>query len=123
MKPGLNGISRLISAIRNSLRGIYDAWVHEAAFRQDVSVAIFLLPISVWLAQSIVEWLILILPLFLLVIVELLNSAVENTVDRIGAGRHPLSGRAKDMASAAVMFCLILIATTWLALAWSRFHV
>lgn len=123
MKPGLSGISRLTSATRNSLRGIRDAWLHEAAFRHDVSIAVILLPISFWLAQSIVEWLLLILPLFLLVIVELLNSAVENTVDRIGAERHTLSGRAKDMGSAAVMFCLILIATIWLALAWSRFNV
>ena len=62
------------------------------------------------------------MPLFLLVIVELLNSAVENTVDRIGAERHTLSGRAKDLASAAVMFCLILIATVWLGIGWERFY-
>jgi diacylglycerol kinase (ATP) len=71
----------------------------------------------------LVEWLLLILPLFLLVIVELLNSAVESTVDRIGEEHHVLSGRAKDLAASAVMFCLILIAIVWLSVAWNRFYV
>lgn len=82
-----------------------------------------LLLLSFWLAQTLVEWLLLILPLFLLLIVEILNSAIENTIDRIGAEHHILSGRAKDMASSAVMFSLILIAIVWLSIAWGRFHV
>ncbi len=81
-----------------------------------------LLLLSFWLAQTLVEWLLLILPLFLLLIVEILNSAIENTIDRIGAEHHILSGRAKDMASSAVMFSLILIAIVWLSIAWGRFH-
>lgn len=81
-----------------------------------------LLALSFWLAQTLMEWLILILPLFLLIIVELLNSAIENTVDRIGEEHHVLSGRAKDVASAAVMFCLILVVVVWLSIAWSRFY-
>lgn len=85
-------------------------------------MAAILLPLSFWLAQTPVEWVLLILPLFLLVIVELLNSAIENTIDRIGAERHVLSGRAKDMGSSAVMFCLLLIAIIWLAMAWGRFY-
>ena len=63
----------------------------------------------------------MIVPLLLLIIVELLNSAIENTVDRFGGEQHVLSGRAKDMASSAVMFCLILIAIVWLSMTWSRF--
>ena len=63
----------------------------------------------------------LIIPLFLLIIVEILNSAIENTVDRFGTERHVLSGRAKDMGSAAVMFCLILIAIIWGSMTWSRY--
>lgn len=82
-----------------------------------------LLLLSFWLAQTLLEWLLLILPLFLLLIVELLNSAMENIVDRIGEERHILSGRAKDMGSAAVLFCLTLIAVVWLSMAWSRFYV
>ena len=96
---------------------------YESAFRQDTGISIVLLVLSFWLAQTLVEWLLLIFPLFLLLIVEILNSAIENTVDRIGEEHHILSGRAKDMASSAVMFCLFLIAITWISIAWSRFHV
>jgi diacylglycerol kinase (ATP) len=123
LKPGLSGISRIIAATSNSLRGIRDAWRHEAAFRQDVTLSALLLLLSFWMAQTLLEWLILILPLFLLLIVEILNSAIENIVDRIGEERHILSGRAKDMGSAAVLFCLILIAVVWLSMAWSKFYV
>lgn len=123
MKPGHTGIERIIKASGNSFRGIRDAFRHEAAFRQELGLTIVLLPLSFWLAQTIIEWLLLITPLFVLIIVELLNSAIENTVDRIGAQRHTLSGRAKDMASAAVMFSLIFLAVVWLSIAWSRFYV
>ena len=123
MKPGLSGIARIVAATKNSLRGIRDAWRFESAFRQDSVASVLLLLLSFWLAQTVVEWLLLIMPLFLLLIVEILNSAIENVVDRIGEERHILSGRAKDMASSAVMFCLILIAVVWLSIAWSRFYV
>jgi len=123
MKPGLTGIARIFAATTNSIRGMRDAWRYESAFRQDVGIAIVLLLLACWLAQTIVEWLLLILPLFLLLIVELLNSAIENAIDRIGPERHILSGRAKDMGSSAVMICLILIAVSWLAIAWGRFYV
>jgi len=123
VKPGLTGIDRIIKASGNSFHGIRDAFRHEAAFRQELGLAVILLPASVWLARTMLEWLLLITPLFVLIIVELLNSAVENTVDRIGAERHTLSGRAKDIASAAVMFALIFLAVIWLGIAWSRFYV
>jgi diacylglycerol kinase (ATP) len=123
VKTGLTGLTRIFAAGNNSLKGIRDAWVHESAFRQNVGLSIVLLILSVWLAETTVEWLLLIFPLFLLIIVELLNSAIESTVDRIGAERHTLSGRAKDMGSAAVFFCLVLIAIVWLSMAWSKFNV
>ena len=123
MKPGLGGITRIKAATRNSFRGIRDALRYESAFRQDAALSILLLLLSFWLAQTVVEWLLLIIPLFLLLIAEILNSAIENTVDRIGEEHHVLSGRAKDMGSSAVMFCLILIAIVWLSIAWSRFYV
>lgn len=123
MKPGLGGIARIKAATRNSFRGIRDALRYESAFRQDATITIVLFLLSFWLAQTVVEWLLLILPLFLLLIAEILNSAIENTVDRIGEEHHVLSGRAKDMGSSAVMFCLILIAIVWLSIAWGRFHV
>ena len=121
MKPGLTGIARILAATKNSFNGIRDAWAHESAFRQDVVGSIILFILSFGLAQTLLEWLTLIIPLFLLIIVELLNSAIENTVDRFGGERHILSGRAKDMASSAVMFCLILIAVVWLSMTWSRY--
>lgn len=121
MKPGLTGFARVIAATSNSINGIKDAWRYEAAFRQNSVGSLVLLVLSFFLAQTVVEWLILVMPLFLLAIVELLNSAIESAVDRIGAERHVLSGRAKDMASAATMFCLILIGTVWISMAWSRF--
>ncbi len=123
MKQEHNGASRLRQATRNSFRGIRDCWQLEEAFRYDVTIFVVLLPNSFWLARSFTEWLLLLFPLFLLLIVELLNSAVENTVDRIGEERHTLSGRAKDMGSSAVMFSLILLAIVWLGMAWARFHV
>ncbi len=122
MKPGLTGIKRINAASKNSMRGIRDAWHFESAFRQDVFISAVLLLLSFLLARTVVEWIILILPLFVLIIVELLNSAIENVVDRIGPERHELSGRAKDMGSSAVFFCLILIGVVWLGMAWSRFY-
>ena len=121
MKPGLTGIARILAASKNSLRGTRDAWRYESAFRQNSALSVVLLILSFHVEQTVVEWLILIMPLFLLAIVELLNSAIENTVDRIGPERHILSGRAKDIASAGTMFCLIMIATVWLSMAWSRY--
>jgi diacylglycerol kinase (ATP) len=121
VKPGLTGVTRIIAATRNSFRGIRDAWRHESAFRQDVALCCVLLVSSFFLADTVVEWLLLIMPLFLLVIVEIINSAIENTVDRFGGERHVLSGRAKDMASAAVFFCLMLIAVVWIGMAWSKY--
>lgn len=122
MKPGLTGIARLIAASKNSLRGMRDAFRYEAAFRQELALTVVLLPLSFYLAQTVVEWLLLVMPLFLLLMVELLNSAIENTVDRIGDEHHELSGRAKDMASAAIMICLVLLAIAWLGIAWNRFY-
>ena len=121
MKSGLTGLARLWQATFNSLNGIRDAFKHEAAFRQDVALCIVLLVLSFWLAQTLLEWLVLIIPLFMLIMVELLNSAIENTVDRIGEEEHVLSGRAKDIASAAIFFALVLIAVVWLSMTWSRF--
>ena len=116
-------MARLVAASRNSLRGMRDAFRYEAAFRQELALTAVLLPLSFYLAQTVVEWLLLVMPLFLLLMVELLNSAIENTVDRIGDEHNVLSGRAKDMASAAIMICLFLLAIAWLGVAWSRFYV
>jgi diacylglycerol kinase (ATP) len=121
IKPGKAGLRRVINATGHSIRGIKACWRNEAAFRQDVALSLILFALSFFVAESTTQWLALIAPLFLLLIVELLNSAVEATVDRIGSEHHEMSGRAKDIASAAVMLCLFLIATSWGAIAWTNF--
>lgn len=121
MKPGKSGLTRLIEATGHSIRGLKACWQHEAAFRLDVILGLILFTLSFFLAESTTQLLALIAPLFLLLIVELLNSAIEATVDRIGREQHEMSGRAKDIASAAVMLCLFLIAATWGAIAWTNF--
>ena len=120
-KLGKIGLTRLIEATSHSIRGITACWQHETAFRLDVLLCLILSALSFFVAESTTQWLALIAPLFLLLIVELLNSAVEATVDRIGREHHEMSGRAKDSSSAAVMLCLFLIATTWGAIAWTNF--
>ena len=121
MKPGKTGLARLIAATGYSLKGLKASWQHETAFRQEVALIIVMFPASFFVAKTTIQWLLLISPLFLLLMVELLNSAVEAIVDRIGPEHHELSGRAKDIASAPVMLCLFLIAISWGAIAWTNF--
>jgi len=121
MKPGKTGLTRIIEATGHSIRGLRACWQHETAFRQDVVISLILLALSFFLAESTVQWLALIAPLFLIVIVELLNSAVEAAVDRIGHEHHELSGRAKDFGSAAVFLSWFLVAASWGAIAWTNF--
>ena len=120
-KPGRKGLKRIIWAGLYSVKGIRAAWTHETAFRQELSLILLLLPAAFWLGQTALEQIILILPLFLIVIIELINSAIEAVVDRISDEQHKLSGRAKDMGSAAVMFSLVLAVICWTLVAWQRF--
>jgi diacylglycerol kinase (ATP) len=122
MKPGKTGLARIIAAAGYSLKGIKACWVHEAAFRQEVMLTAVLFPLSFFVANSVEQWLLLVSPLLLLIMLELLNSAVENVIDRIGLEKHVLSGRAKDIASASVFFCLLLIALSWGAITWNNFY-
>jgi len=121
VKPGKTGLARLLDATGYSMKGIRACWRNEAAFRQEVLLCAILFPLAFYVARSIEQWLLLTLPLLLLLIVELLNSAVENVVDRIGHEHHDLSGKAKDMGSAAVLLCLIMTALCWGAIAWKNF--
>lgn len=121
MKPVKSKLTHVIEATGHSIRGLKACWQHETAFRLDVVMSLILFALSFFVAESTTQWLALIVPLFLLLIVELLNSAVEATVDRIGREHHEMSGRAKDLASAAVMLSLFLVATTWGAIAWTNF--
>ncbi|MDX1705893.1 diacylglycerol kinase [Pseudidiomarina sp.] len=121
MKPKQQGLMRIVRAAANSARGMRAAWQSEAAVRQDVILVIVLLPLAMLAPVSPVERALMIFSLILLIIVELLNSAIEAAIDRIGAERHELSGKAKDIASAAVSFALINIAVTWLIILWPWF--
>lgn len=114
IKPRDTGLTRVWKATLYSIQGLKAAWLNESAFRQECTIAVILLPVSFWIAKSWVEVAVLMGVCFLVLIVELLNSAVEAVVDRVGHEHHDLAGRAKDMGSAAVMLSLILAAGTWL---------
>jgi diacylglycerol kinase (ATP) len=115
------GLRRLIAASAFSAAGLRAAWRHEEAFRQEVMLAALLAPLSLWLGQTYLQRALLIGSCLLVLIVELLNSAVETVVDRIGEDIHELSAQAKDMGSAAVLLSLLLAAGIWAAIAWERF--
>jgi diacylglycerol kinase (ATP) len=111
---GLKGWARLQSAARNSLQGFAATYRHEEAFRQEAWLTLVLLPLGLWLGETGVERVLLAGSWLLVPLVELMNSAVESAIDRIGPERHPLSGRSKDQASAAVLLAIGLAVMTWL---------
>ena len=114
------GLSRLWHATGYSIAGLRAAW-SEKAFRQEVLIAIVLLPLAFWLGQSWLETAVLLAVTLLVLITELLNSAVEAAIDRFGGELHPLSKRAKDLGSAAVLLSLLIAAGAWLIAAYHRF--
>jgi diacylglycerol kinase (ATP) len=114
------GLHRLWLATLNSMRGIQQCYRSEAAFRQEFWLACLLLPIALWLGRNAVERALLVGSVLILLIVELLNTGIEVVVDRIGVERHPLSGFAKDVGSAAVFFGLVLLFSTWSLILWDR---
>jgi diacylglycerol kinase (ATP) len=118
---GRRGFARLVHASRYSAAGFAAAWRGEEAFRQEVVLGVVLLPAALWLGRSPLEWAALVGTWLLVLLTELLNTAVEATVDRIGPERNPLSGQAKDLGSAAVLISLLLLAITWGAVALDRF--
>ena len=122
MKPGRTGLSRIVAATGYSIQGLRACFRSEAAFRQELLLVAVLFPASFWIGKTLLEWFALVAPLLLLLIVELLNSALEAVVDRIGDEPHPLSGRAKDMGSAAVLLSLMLIASSWVPLSYLHFR-
>lgn len=111
------GIARIRNAIRYSRQGLADAFRREAAFRQELALTAVLAPVAVFFPFSAVERLLLLGSLLLVLIVELLNSAIEAVVDRISTENHPMAGQAKDLGSAAVMLALALTALAWLSIA------
>jgi diacylglycerol kinase (ATP) len=110
------GIRRILNACIFSYYGYKATWQHEEAFRQEVILFLITTPLALWLGETIIEKLLLIGSIVLVLLVELLNSAVEAVVDRVGFEHHELSGRAKDIGSAAVNLSLVWAATTWVSI-------
>lgn len=113
MKPTDKGLAHLKNSALYSWRGLCSGWRHEEAFRIELVLAVVLFPATFWLARSFTDWLFLMGSALLVLITELLNSAIEATVDRVGNEYNELSGRAKDLGSAAVMLSAIFVTLVW----------
>ncbi len=106
-------LQHLLKATRISLKGLQAAFHREQAFRQEVLVLVFVIPAGLWLGKNGVERALLIGSWLLVIVVELINSAIEAAVDRVGLERNELAGRAKDLGSAAVFFAIVLAIALW----------
>lgn len=113
---GATGLQRVLNATRYSLAGVAAAARHEAAFRQELLLAVVLVPLGLWLGANGVERALLAGSVLLVLVVELLNSAIEAVVDRVSLENHDLAKRAKDYGSAAVMIALGIVGAVWLLL-------
>lgn len=120
-KPNNTGFLRVLRAARYSSQGLAQAWRHESAFRQELTLTLIMIPVALWLGQSALERTLLISVCLLVIVIELLNSAIEAAIDRLGSEQHELSGRAKDMGSAAVAVALFIVLLVWSAVAYQRF--
>lgn len=116
-----SGLDRIVRATGHSAAGLLAAWRGEHAFRQETLLACVLLPAAFWLGRGWTEVALLVGSVVLVLVVELLNSAVEAVVDRVSYELHPLSKRAKDLGSAAVLLSLLFAAGVWAAALWHRF--
>ena len=114
-KTGVTGFTRIINAAGYSWLGFKAAYKHEAAFRQELWLCIVLAPVALYFGQSSAEKAVLIASLVFILLIEILNSALEAVVDRFGDEIHPLAGRAKDMGSAAVFLAFIVAGLIWLS--------
>jgi diacylglycerol kinase (ATP) len=107
------GLLRVVRAFGIAAKGLAGALREEAAFRQEVALAVVVIPLGLWLGRSGIERALLIAPMLLILVVELMNSAIEAVVDRVGLERHRLSGLAKDLGSAAVFVSFLTLAAVW----------
>jgi diacylglycerol kinase (ATP) len=120
-KPPRKGFARVVQAAHYSKKGLQATWKNEESFRLEVFLLLPLFPAAFWLGNSVTEQLLLIGSCILVLIVELINSALESIVDRISTENHPLSGQAKDIGSAAVLLSLLWVLFTWIMVAFNRF--
>ena len=108
------GLTRVARAFGYSLQGLRHAWREEASFRQEAVLALLVIPVGIYVGHGGLERAALVSPVLLVLVVEMLNSALEAVVDRSGMERHPLAGMAKDMGSAAVLLSFVLLGTVWM---------
>lgn len=113
---GKRGLQRILNATRYSIDGLRSAWIYEDAFRQEIWLAAFMIPVALLLPLALIEKILLIGVVLLVLIVELLNTGIEAAVDRDSLEINPLGKRAKDIGSAAVMLSLLLAGGTWIAI-------
>lgn len=122
-KPGKTGIPRLLAAMRYSYQGLRAAWKFEEAFRIEATLALVCVPLAFVVGQNLAHKIALLICCALVIITELVNSAIEAAVDRFGSEMHPLSGQAKDIGSAAVFTSLMLFLAAWAPSIWQWFNV
>lgn len=119
-KPDHKGLNHILKAYGYSMQGLKAAWQYEEAFRLELLALLLMLPAALWLGNSGIERALLVGSLLLVLIVELINSAIEAVVDRVGVEHHTLAGRAKDIGSAAVFLALMNVLAVWCLLLWER---
>ncbi len=113
VKPNGIGLGRVVKAVRCSMQGFAAGWKYESAFRQETVLTALSVPLAALLATSVSQFALLVSVWCLVLLVELVNSAIESLTDRVSLERHELSGRAKDMGSAAVFVSLVIVALVW----------
>ena len=121
-KPGRKGIARLVAATRYSWQGFKAAWLHEEAFRLEATLALAFVPLAFVIGQTLSHQIALVITCGLVILAEVINTAIESIVDRIGPEHDPLSGQAKDLGSAAVFVTLGLFLLVWVVSVWHYFR-
>ncbi|MCY4428561.1 MAG: diacylglycerol kinase [Halieaceae bacterium] len=115
-------LHKLLDATRYSWRGLQAAWAHEQAFRLEVYLSLLLVPAALFVGSNLTHKLLLLLPCGLVLLMELVNSAIESAIDRIGTEQNELSARAKDLGSAGVFVSLMIFLVLWIPSLWQFFH-
>jgi diacylglycerol kinase (ATP) len=121
MANSVRGVDRLIKAFGYSIKGLRAGWRHEEAFRQELLLTAVMLPLAFWVGRGPFDYAVLIGSLFIVLITELFNSSIEALTNRVSEEQHELSGRAKDLAAAAVFLSLIMTAVIWVLVGYARF--
>ena len=121
MKPNNPGLTHVVAAFGYSMKGIRAAFIYERAFRLELAAGLILFPLALWLGQNGVEFALLFGSLMLVLAFEMVNSAIEAVVDRVGTDFHELSGRAKDLGSSSVFFAQMNVVMVWGFILYDRF--